>query len=55
MADAIGYPMMLKAAHGGGGRGMRRIDGPEELIEKVEAGRREAEAPSAMARAIWNG
>ncbi|MEM9049060.1 MAG: pyruvate carboxylase [Pseudomonadota bacterium] len=44
MADAVGYPLMLKAAHGGGGRGMRPIDGPHELVEKVAAGRREAEA-----------
>lgn len=38
---------------GGGGRGMRPILGPEELPEKVREGRREAEAASAMARAIW--
>ncbi|MEM8741047.1 MAG: pyruvate carboxylase, partial [Pseudomonadota bacterium] len=44
MADAVGYPLMLKAAHGGGGRGMRPIDGPEDLVEKVSAGRREAQA-----------
>lgn len=43
-ADAIGYPLMLKASWGGGGRGMRPIMGPEELAEKVMEGRREAEA-----------
>ena len=43
-ADAIGYPLMLKASWGGGGRGMRPIEGPDELEEKVRAGRREAEA-----------
>jgi len=43
-AAAIGYPLMLKASWGGGGRGMRTIHGPEELAEKLREGRREAEA-----------
>ena len=43
-ADEIGYPFMLKASWGGGGRGMRPILKPEELEEKVLEGRREAEA-----------
>ena len=43
-ADRIGYPLMLKASWGGGGRGMRAIYGPEELEEKLREGRREAEA-----------
>ncbi|QYX55564.1 pyruvate carboxylase [Roseovarius sp. SCSIO 43702] len=43
-AEEIGYPMMLKASWGGGGRGMRPILKPEELEEKVLEGRREAEA-----------
>ncbi|MEM6636537.1 MAG: pyruvate carboxylase [Pseudomonadota bacterium] len=43
-AEEIGYPLMLKASWGGGGRGMRPINGPEELAEKVLEGRREAEA-----------
>ncbi|MGR3313417.1 pyruvate carboxylase [Roseovarius indicus] len=41
-ADEIGYPMMLKASWGGGGRGMRPVTKPEELEEKVLEGRREA-------------
>jgi len=43
-AVEIGYPLMLKASWGGGGRGMRPINGPGELEEKVREGRREAEA-----------
>ncbi|MBU2958209.1 pyruvate carboxylase [Paracoccus sp. C2R09] len=43
-AAEVGYPLMLKASWGGGGRGMRPIRGPEELVEKVREGRREAEA-----------
>ncbi|MBD3787652.1 MAG: pyruvate carboxylase [Sphingomonadales bacterium] len=43
-AAEIGYPLMLKASWGGGGRGMRPIMGPDELVEKVREGRREAEA-----------
>ncbi len=42
MADQVGYPLMLKASWGGGGRGMRAIMGADELEEKVLAGRREA-------------
>jgi len=43
-AAAVGYPLMLKASWGGGGRGMRPIMGAEELRDKVLEGRREAEA-----------
>ena len=43
-AEAIGYPLMLKASWGGGGRGMRPIQGPDELEDKIREGRREAEA-----------
>ena len=44
MADDVGYPLMLKASWGGGGRGMRPIFGPDELEDKVLEGRREAVA-----------
>ena len=43
-AAAVGYPLMLKASWGGGGRGMRPIMKESELEEKVREGRREAEA-----------
>ncbi|MEL6858873.1 MAG: pyruvate carboxylase [Pseudomonadota bacterium] len=42
-AASIGYPLMLKASWGGGGRGMRTISGPQELEHKILEGRREAE------------
>ena len=41
-AAAIGYPLFVKAASGGGGRGMRRVERPDDLAEAVEAARREA-------------
>ena len=52
-AAEVGYPLMLKASWGGGGRGMRPIANEEELKEKVmEAGAR-PKRPLAMAKAIW--
>ncbi len=45
-ADAIGYPLLVKAAAGGGGRGMRRVTGPGELPAALAAG--SAEAASAF-------
>ncbi|TPE53860.1 pyruvate carboxylase [Amaricoccus solimangrovi] len=43
MAEEVGYPFMLKASWGGGGRGMRPIMAADELEEKVLEGRREAQ------------
>ena len=44
MALEVGYPVMLKASWGGGGRGMRVIESEDELEREVTAGRREAES-----------
>ncbi len=43
-ADEIGYPVMLKASWGGGGRGMRVIESPSQLEEMLPMARREAKA-----------
>ncbi|GBC76186.1 Biotin carboxylase [bacterium HR07] len=42
--EQIGYPFLLKAAAGGGGRGMRIVSDASELLEKFHAAQREAEA-----------
>lgn len=42
LAAGIGYPVMLKASWGGGGRGMRVIENEGELAASLEASRREA-------------
>jgi len=46
-AAAIGYPVLVKAALGGGGASLRRVAGPEALEEAVASSRREAEAAGA--------
>ena len=40
--EEIGFPLLVKAAAGGGGRGMRIVRMPDELEEAVDAARREA-------------
>ncbi len=44
VAETIGYPVLIKASAGGGGRGMRRVDRPEDLAAKFEEARAEAVA-----------
>ena len=43
-ADRIGWPLLVKAAAGGGGRGMRRVDSAGDLEEAVTSASREAAA-----------
>ena len=43
-ARDIGYPVMVKAAAGGGGRGMRRVDDEAALVSALGLARREAES-----------
>ena len=41
-AESIGYPVLIKAVFGGGGRGMRWVDDPSEFLSKVSAAAEEA-------------
>ena len=43
-AEEMGYPLLLKATAGGGGKGMRRVGSADELAEALVSGGREAEA-----------
>ncbi len=43
MAEQIGYPVMLKAAAGGGGKGMRMVSSPTDLRSAYDAARSEAQ------------
>jgi len=44
LAEKVGYPVLLKASAGGGGRGMRQADGPEDLDRAWKEARAEAVA-----------
>ncbi|MBW8784636.1 MAG: acetyl/propionyl/methylcrotonyl-CoA carboxylase subunit alpha [Novosphingobium sp.] len=41
-SDAIGYPVLIKAVAGGGGKGMRRVDAKAQFLEMLESCQREA-------------
>src|SRR5215207_5092140 len=42
VGEELGFPLMIKAAAGGGGRGMRRVDSADELDQAIERARAEA-------------
>ncbi len=44
VAESIGYPVLIKASAGGGGRGMRIVPSPDDLVRLLNAARHEAEA-----------
>ena len=41
-SQRVGYPLLLKASSGGGGKGMRKVEDPDELVEAIMSARREA-------------
>ncbi len=43
-AREIGYPVLIKARAGGGGKGMRRVENPDDFSEALSGARREAKA-----------
>jgi 3-methylcrotonyl-CoA carboxylase alpha subunit len=43
-ADRIGYPVLIKASAGGGGKGMRRVDKPDDFAASLASCQREAKA-----------
>ena len=44
LAEKVGYPVLIKASAGGGGRGMRRVNTPEELESAFQAAQAESMA-----------
>ncbi|MCP4804843.1 MAG: acetyl-CoA carboxylase biotin carboxylase subunit [Proteobacteria bacterium] len=44
LAEDMGYPVMLKASSGGGGKGMRRVESPADLISSFRAAKSEAQS-----------
>src|SRR3546814_18120600 len=42
LADAIGYPVLIKAVAGGGGKGMRRVDAAQQFADALQSCQREA-------------
>jgi 3-methylcrotonyl-CoA carboxylase alpha subunit len=51
-ADRIGYPVLIKASSGGGGKGMRRVDQSEDFAAALASCQREAEASFGDARVL---
>lgn len=54
MAESIGYPVIIKARLGGGGRGMRIVYKAEDLENAYTEARQEAKVCLKMMKCIWN-
>ena len=52
-ADQIGYPVMIKASAGGGGKGMREAASKEVFAELFAVAQQEAFSPSGMEGCMW--
>ena len=51
-ARRVGFPVLIKAVSGGGGKGMRRVDAPEQFADALASCRREAQAAFGDARVL---
>jgi 3-methylcrotonyl-CoA carboxylase alpha subunit len=51
-AEAIGYPVLIKAVAGGGGKGMRKVDAPADFADALASCRREAQASFGNAQVL---
>ena len=54
-ADEMGYPILLKASAGGGGKGMRLVAAAEEIEDAFGAAAAEAQAAFGDPRSTWSG
>ena len=52
LAESFGYPVAIKAAHGGGGKGLRVVHKPEDVADAFEGAKREADAYLATPRSM---
>jgi 3-methylcrotonyl-CoA carboxylase alpha subunit len=51
-AERIGYPVLIKASAGGGGKGMRRVDRPGDFADALEGAQRESQAAFGDSRVL---